>query len=703
MGALIKNILPLAAALFLLSACNDNQTAQKVGCSNSDGEYFQVGFEGTSDTCDARIYVKKQEYADSGVMARLDAYTLDDREISITWTQVDGPEALIIDRQALNAQVVVPYVDEVQTLTFEVSISDGLLTSTGSQVVTVLPLTQVFRPVSTLLNTGSTSIQLTVKGLTNGTAVSVRPLGGTAVEGVDYRLNEQIALEVNDNLLNVPITVLQSGEDLSRYLHLEFSSNGKTETLTFVIASEVLAGASSAVSVSSSSVGVNIPSSLAISSSSSSSVTSSSEQSAIPLRFEDACNGVFPSDGVFPARVDNPYVGADLYVDPNFESRVESTRVDIGDPQLAAAMELVKTQSTSIWVADVEKPCGVEGGGQFNLVDHIVSALGVTHEAPMTMTLTIYNIPGREFGSRAGGAGDFDLSAQGELGYRKFIDTVAALMASAPEIRFVVLLEPHTLAKLADQAVSRNPASDSAPAVFEQYYKDNLAYAIGRLSQGSNIYTYLDVSTPEWVDSISKKSALMNIANEVLELAGQFGGAVEPQVEGFVANTLNYIAYEEPFIDDVYRSEVSRLSVVGYIDSLRNEAAVFPSLPTSFIVDSSRNGWGRPDRPNEIGYGKEYLLDNRGSQNSWCNLKMAGMGQFPTANPDMDRSYIQAFYWFKPPGESDGDEIEDEYYGCASEAAMPAPPSGGQWFEAHFIQLINYAWPRLLSPINDET
>lgn len=58
-------------------------------------------------------------------------------------------------------------------------------------------------------------------------------------------------------------------------------------------------------------------------------------------------------------------------------------------------------------------------------------------------------------------------------------------------------------------------------------------------------------------------------------------------------------------------------------------------LPARFIVDTSRNG----------------RAGIRQFTGQWCNLKGAGFGHIPVADP---APTIDAFGWIKTPGESDG-------------------------------------------------
>lgn len=66
-----------------------------------------------------------------------------------------------------------------------------------------------------------------------------------------------------------------------------------------------------------------------------------------------------------------------------------------------------------------------------------------------------------------------------------------------------------------------------------------------------------------------------------------------------------------------------------------------------FIIDTGRNG----------------VDGMRSDCANWCNVRGAGVGRIPTASTDLPS--IDAYFWLKTPGESDG---------CTS--TLPSPPGG---------------------------
>src|SRR5262249_61089195 len=82
-------------------------------------------------------------------------------------------------------------------------------------------------------------------------------------------------------------------------------------------------------------------------------------------------------------------------------------------------------------------------------------------------------------------------------------------------------------------------------------------------------------------------------------------------IDGFIDNTANYTPLKEPFIDANQTFNGNRVvsanfysfnatvDEAGYAIELQTlfRANGWPVSSTNFIVDTSRNGWGGPNRP----------------------------------------------------------------------------------------------------------
>jgi cellulose 1,4-beta-cellobiosidase len=97
------------------------------------------------------------------------------------------------------------------------------------------------------------------------------------------------------------------------------------------------------------------------------------------------------------------------------------------------------------------------------------------------------------------------------------------------------------------------------------------------------------------------------------------------------------------------------------------------------LIDTARNGRGMI----------------RTKWGNWCNIRGAGLGERPRASPSAG---IDAYYWIKPPGESDGvsDPAAPRYDAmCSSSDSVAGAPQAGQWFSSYFADLVKNANPPL--------
>jgi cellulose 1,4-beta-cellobiosidase len=88
-------------------------------------------------------------------------------------------------------------------------------------------------------------------------------------------------------------------------------------------------------------------------------------------------------------------------------------------------------------------------------------------------------------------------------------------------------------------------------------------------------------------------------------------------------------------------------------------------------------------------------------------VKNAGVGVRPVASPDTSRSYLDAYFWVKGPGESDGTSDSsantaneegkrfDVMCGSSNVDALQGAPHAGHWFHDQFMMLVRNASPKL--------
>jgi cellulose 1,4-beta-cellobiosidase len=416
-----------------------------------------------------------------------------------------------------------------------------------------------------------------------------------------------------------------------------------------------------------------------------------------------------PANAHTTARVDNPYVGATPYVNPEWSAHAAA------EPGGAA----VSAEPTAVWLDSIASLQGT--GGAMGLRAHLDAALA---QGADLVQLVLYDLPGRDCQR---------LQSGGELGpteldrYRfEFIDPIAAITGASKyaALRIVTIIEPNSLENLVLYTGDRPGALDTC-----QVMKDNgtqvnaIGYALASLGGLPNVYPYMDASYNAKIGWPEDAQATV----EMLHTAATANGATVQDVAGFITNTADYGVLQEPYfkvtdkVNGVSVAESRWVNFNPFIDELpfaaelrqRAVAAGFGS-GTGMLIDTSRNGWGGSHRPTGPGpmttvdaYVDGSRLDRRTTVGAWCNQDGAGLGERPVAAP---ASGIDAYVWAKAPGVSDGpvytpgggfgSECDPtEYTGWPRDrmhpltGALPGSPEYGQWFSAQFRQLLANAYP----------
>ena len=203
-------------------------------------------------------------------------------------------------------------------------------------------------------------------------------------------------------------------------------------------------------------------------------------------------------------------------------------------------------------------------------------------------------------------------------GYRKWIRGVAAGIGSR---RAELVLEPDGLPMLTKCLDQKH----------QQERVDLIRYAIQTLMAEPGVAVYVDAGHPKWVPAA--------------EMAPRLKAAGIDMADGFSLNVSNYQATPDLM---AYGKELSALLGGKH-----------------FILDTSRNGNGAP-----TGFPPD-------DERNWCNPDGRALGTPPTTNTG--EPLCDAFYWLKPPGESDG-------------RCNKGPAAGAWWPEKALEMARNARW-----------
>ncbi len=354
----------------------------------------------------------------------------------------------------------------------------------------------------------------------------------------------------------------------------------------------------------------------------------------------------------------NPFKHVRFFLNPEYTASVEATAAK--HPDEAETIRKVATYPTGVWLSDIKAVENLKGW--LDEAKKQQDASGV----PTMTVIVVYDLPNRDCAAESS-AGELKVEENGEARYRtEFIDPITAQLKAHADQPIAVVLEPDSLGNLATNMSL--PKCQRAKSV----YKDGIVYAIKSFHL-PNVSVYLDAAHSGWLGWDDNRAKIAKVFRTVLSEAGG------PQmIRGFAINTSNYTHLSNR---DGAALEPSNPcpNELTYAKMLGEMLSMYGFKDHGFIIDTSRNGKG----------------GIREKWGSWCNVHGAGLGERPRADPAPG---IDAYYWVKPPGESDGssDPNGPRFDAmCAGPDAAKGAPQAGKWFEAYFMDLVHNARPGL--------
>jgi len=417
--------------------------------------------------------------------------------------------------------------------------------------------------------------------------------------------------------------------------------------------------------------------------------------------------------GATTTHLDNPYVGANLYVNEDWSSKASAN----GAPSLANTPSFV-------WI---DRIAAIQGGtgscASTGIIEHLDRAVAQGRNA---IQIVVYDMPNRDCSASASN-GELLIANDGVNRYKtEFIDPIVAVFKNYPSLRIICILESDSIPNLITNLdVAKCQEAESTGA-----YATCLQYGINQInSVGPNTYIYIDIAHSAWLGWSDNFQPFINKIRQII------GGATKGvnSIDGFVDNTANTLPWEEPFIPDgnasIGGSPIKQSTFYDwnpytqektFVNDIRNGmiSAGFPST-IGMIYDSGRSGWGGPNRPTAKSTSTDLntfvnasKIDRRSHRGNWCNQGLAGIGARPQPSP---ATGVDAFVWVKPPGESDGQATAgsdpcdpnktldnmckpggvNTYCNCGSNEALAGAPVAGAWFQDLFNKLVANAYPTL--------
>jgi cellulose 1,4-beta-cellobiosidase len=376
-----------------------------------------------------------------------------------------------------------------------------------------------------------------------------------------------------------------------------------------------------------------------------------------------ACGGELARPSSAPAapaaaRGGNPFDGTHFYANPDYAAEIERAAAAL--PSEAARLRLVENQPTAIWLNSVET------AGRLSRYLDAPAAQPSTAGTASLVVVVLYDLPNRDCAA-ASSEGELSVDRGGEDRYRaEFIDRIAAQLRSHPSVRVAAIVEPDSLANVATNLDHPKCAASA------DVYRRSIAYAIRTLSM-PNVTLYLDAAHAGWLGWDGNRTKMARVFADVFALAGGEGN-----VRGFATNVSNYNSLDGREGTQIEPSDPCP-DELSYTRALATSLGAAGIHASHFVIDTSRNGQGAA----------------RTRWGIWCNARGAGLGERPRASPAPG---IDAYFWVKPPGESDGtsDPAAPRYDGaCGSAESAPDAPQAGELFPVYLAQLVALARPPL--------
>jgi len=427
------------------------------------------------------------------------------------------------------------------------------------------------------------------------------------------------------------------------------------------------------------------------------------------FRFRTALGSSLFASGVAQS---NPFADQALYVNPANQEEYDGS-IATADGLTKENLQIMREVPSAYWIDTKAK---IDGEGTDSLKGILTDA--ASKSPPELVTFIFYDLPNRDCDAAASNGeiccttnedGTCDYDAEGDCAdgieeYKTtyvdpFVSTLADFKGQVP---VVLVVEPDSIPNLASNSGHPHCGNQATQAAYQQ----GITYALAELTEKTDATIYLDAAHGGWLGWEDNLDAFIGLIKD-------WQLPVE-NMRGFATNVANYqpLGVMSPWEPDQgYRngyclngahSEDESCADPCQLTSQYNPANNELNFAQALIQHAQGElNW---DAKVIIDTGRNGVVDMREDCANWCNPRNAGAGvasTTETAAPDM----IDAYFWLKTPGESDGCTQElpdgttcarfDQMCGSAdsigSQIEEPRSPEAGQWFDYQVKQLAENA------------
>eukprot|EP00441_Pelagodinium_beii_P005771 CAMPEP_0197705576 /NCGR_PEP_ID=MMETSP1338-20131121/126511_1 /TAXON_ID=43686 ORGANISM="Pelagodinium beii, Strain RCC1491" /NCGR_SAMPLE_ID=MMETSP1338 /ASSEMBLY_ACC=CAM_ASM_000754 /LENGTH=1321 /DNA_ID=CAMNT_0043289485 /DNA_START=186 /DNA_END=4151 /DNA_ORIENTATION=- len=450
-----------------------------------------------------------------------------------------------------------------------------------------------------------------------------------------------------------------------------------------------------------------------------------------------------PSTSSMPSLTGNPFEGQAWFVNPSYRELLAGS-IEQTTGSVQETLRSMQNVPSAFWIDVKSKIYKGQGHEDHNTVEGILEEAAAC-SPPSLVVLIVYDLPNRDCfalasngeicchygedvgrtkcnmsttGSNRGFYAEFpgENCADGLKEYKEeYIDPFAEVVSRFKgQVPVVLVIEPDSLPNLVTNMADKRPNDfRGCHQETKTAYEEGIKYAVERFSTtGASLY--VDAGHGGWLGWANPEDDKARGFADIISSMD-----ISDHIRGFATNVANYqplgdLVCPEPDTcrggksDDPCCAEDpcglqaewnwahNELNYVGVLDN-RMQAAM-PGFKPHFLVDTGRNG----------------VPAARTDCATWCNPRNVGIGRAPTiatADPRID-----AYFWLKTPGESDGctEQLPDGSScprfdsECSSDGSIgsnagePRAPEAGLWFHYQIAMLAENAAMGDLSAFQQE-
>ena len=425
------------------------------------------------------------------------------------------------------------------------------------------------------------------------------------------------------------------------------------------------------------------------------------------------------------------------YVNPSLASNLEATATSgEATEEEASTLRRMKAVPSAFWIDNQAK---IRGTDRVDTLEGILQDASRKSPHPPLCVFIFYDLPNRDCNAKASNgeirADDEDEAlAALEQYQRGYVDPFAHVLAEYKNVPTVLVIEPDSLGN-----VISNTGLNGCTEATVRNYKEGVRYAVQTLAEvAPHAAIYVDAAHGGWMGYEPNARKFVSLMMEM---------GILQHIRGFSTNVANYQSLGldtlcpeaafaragqlvhgatrgvaqwckdladpskraepgwEPSAESTACCEFDPCSVLNEGSGGATELSYARTLQEHFVQSA---GW----RPHFlIDTGRNGAPDTRTTCRSWCNARGAGAGHAPTMNTPIP-AVVDAFFWLKTPGESDGctrtlpsggscarfDQDCEGVDSIGGDAMEPRAPEAGAWFTYQAIMLARNAHMRLDAP-----